>query len=53
MSDVTTKDFNWADLCKEVDGAPEKETAYEFSNGRVFQSPQEFGGVYTENIDNP
>lgn len=47
---VSTKDFDWSALCKEVEGEKlrEKPVAYEFSNGRQFKSPEEFGGVYQQ-----
>lgn len=39
--DVRTKDFDWKALCQEVEGdrLKEKDTAYEFSNGRIFKAP--------------
>lgn len=53
MADNTSsKDYDWAALCKKFnnpDNKPEeKPVAYEFSNGRKFLSPGEFGGVYAE-----
>jgi hypothetical protein len=52
---MTTRDFDWTNLCKEVEPEifTEKDVAYTFSTGREFKSPGEFGGVYTETIDNP
>jgi hypothetical protein len=46
MADVGTKDFDWADLCKEHEDQ-EKPLQYEFSNGRQFRE-QGNSGVYEE-----
>ena len=42
MPDVTTKDYNWTSLCREMEGPAfdEKATEYEFSNGRTFDEPR-------------
>lgn len=55
MTQPTTKDFDWRDLCKEVEPEifTEKDVAFQFSTGREFKSWGEFGGAYTETIDNP
>lgn len=47
---VTTRDFDWTALCKEVEGEGfnEKQIAYQFGNGRKFTSPGPFGGVYRQ-----
>lgn len=44
----TSRDFDLADLVKKAEGDNfnKKPVAYEFSNGKKFLSPGEFGGVY-------
>lgn len=48
MADTSTSRFDFRELVAraEPDRAKYKEPAYEFSNGRKFDSPGEFGGVY-------
>lgn len=46
--DNSTRDFDWAETVRNAEGESfdEKPVAYQFSNGRTFKSPGEFGGVY-------
>lgn len=52
----TFRDYRIEDLIARLEPgrAKEKDTAYEFSNGRKFESPGEFGGVYVADpVPNP
>lgn len=49
MADTSSKTHDWAALVKQAENKdnkpPEKDVAYEFSNGRKFLNPDN-GGVY-------
>jgi hypothetical protein len=46
--DTSTRDYDWETLVRKVEGESfdDPPVAYQFSNGRTFKSPGEFGGVY-------
>lgn len=45
-----SKNYDWAAMCEEAE-KNETPIAYEFSNGRKFESPEDSGGVYQQGTE--